>query len=76
MSGASRIIGVDLVSSRFELGTILSYSTKCFKLWDNHKLCDLIFVIFMFSAKKFGVNEFVNPKDHDKPVQQVSSTKY
>ncbi|KAK2390532.1 alcohol dehydrogenase [Trifolium repens] len=41
MSGASRIIGIDLVSSRFEL------------------------------AKKFGVNEFVNPKDHDKPVQQV-----
>ncbi|KAL6271254.1 hypothetical protein ACE6H2_028165 [Prunus campanulata] len=22
-------------------------------------------------AKKFGVNEFVNPKDHDKPVQEV-----
>ncbi|WJX73117.1 alcohol dehydrogenase [Trifolium repens] len=42
ISGASRIIGVDLVSSRFEL------------------------------AKKFGVIEFVNPKDHDKPVQQVS----
>ncbi|KAI9097983.1 hypothetical protein K1719_025754 [Acacia pycnantha] len=41
VSGASRIIGVDLVSSRFEL------------------------------AKKFGVNEFVNPKDHDKPVQEV-----
>ncbi|KAK2456211.1 alcohol dehydrogenase [Trifolium repens] len=41
ISGALRIIGVDLVSSRFEI------------------------------AKKFGVNEFVNPKDHDKPVQQV-----
>uniref|UniRef100_A0A0R0GCH2 Alcohol dehydrogenase-like C-terminal domain-containing protein n=1 Tax=Glycine max TaxID=3847 RepID=A0A0R0GCH2_SOYBN len=41
VSGASRIIGVDLVSARFE------------------------------EAKKFGVNEFVNPKDHDKPVQQV-----
>ncbi|XP_034831436.1 alcohol dehydrogenase class-3 [Maniola hyperantus] len=22
-------------------------------------------------ARKFGVNEFVNPKDHDKPIQQV-----
>lgn len=22
-------------------------------------------------AKKFGVNEFVNPKDHEKPIQQV-----
>ena len=24
-----------------------------------------------FSAKKFGATEFVNPKDHDKPVQSV-----
>jgi len=23
------------------------------------------------SAKKFGVTEFVNPKDHDRPVQEV-----
>lgn len=41
VSGASRIIGVDLVSSRFE------------------------------PAKKFGVTEFVNPKDHNRPVQEV-----
>ncbi|KAH8515734.1 hypothetical protein H0E87_004250 [Populus deltoides] len=41
LSGASRIIGVDLNPSRFN------------------------------EAKKFGVTEFVNPKDHDKPVQQV-----
>ncbi len=41
LSGASRIIGVDLVPSRFE------------------------------QAKKFGVTDFVNPKDHNKPVQQV-----
>ncbi|KAK9944091.1 hypothetical protein M0R45_009675 [Rubus argutus] len=41
VSGAARIIGVDLNSNRFE------------------------------EAKKFGVNEFVNPKDHNKPVQQV-----
>ncbi|KAI4365448.1 hypothetical protein MLD38_021432 [Melastoma candidum] len=41
LSWASRIIGVDLNSSRFE------------------------------DAKKFGVNEFVNPKDHNKPVQEV-----
>ena len=25
----------------------------------------------MFAAKNFGVTEFVNPKDHDKPIQQV-----
>ncbi|KAL9356369.1 hypothetical protein Peur_049622 [Populus x canadensis] len=41
ISGASRIIGVDLNSNRFE------------------------------QAKKFGVTEFVNPKDHDKPVHEV-----
>lgn len=32
--------------------------------------------MFIFvAAKKFGVTEFVNPKDHDKPVQEVGSTK-
>ncbi|CAI8598449.1 unnamed protein product [Vicia faba] len=41
ISGASRIIGIDLFPNRFEL------------------------------AKKFGVTDFINPKDHDKPVQQV-----
>lgn len=24
-----------------------------------------------FAAKNFGVTEFVNPKDHEKPIQQV-----
>ncbi|KAK1587052.1 hypothetical protein Q3G72_009083 [Acer saccharum] len=41
ISGASRIIGVDLNPKRFD------------------------------EAKKFGVTEFVNPKDYDKPVQEV-----
>ncbi|KAK6938318.1 Alcohol dehydrogenase, N-terminal [Dillenia turbinata] len=41
IAGASRIIGVDLINSRFE------------------------------EAKKFGVTEFVNPKEHNKPVQEV-----
>ncbi|CAA7059580.1 unnamed protein product [Microthlaspi erraticum] len=41
ISGAGRIIGVDLNLKRFE------------------------------EAKKFGVTEFVNPREHDKPVQQV-----
>ncbi|KAF9678990.1 hypothetical protein SADUNF_Sadunf07G0093600 [Salix dunnii] len=41
IAGASRIIGVDLNSNRFE------------------------------EAKKFGVTEFVNPKDYNKPVQEV-----
>ena len=43
----------------------------------NFKLsfCPLIDVNFdyllLLAAKKFGVNEFVNPKDHNKPVQEV-----
>ncbi|EOY16606.1 Alcohol dehydrogenase 1 isoform 3 [Theobroma cacao] len=41
IAGASRIIGVDINSNRFE------------------------------GAKKFGVTEFVNPKDYKKPVQEV-----
>ncbi|XXG60790.1 hypothetical protein AAC387_Pa04g2616 [Persea americana] len=41
ISGASRIIGIDLKPNRFE------------------------------EAKKFGITEFINPKDHDKPVQEV-----
>ncbi|XWS23609.1 hypothetical protein CRYUN_Cryun28dG0029500 [Craigia yunnanensis] len=41
IAGASRIIGVDINSNRFE------------------------------EAKKFGVTEFVNPKDYKKPVQEV-----
>lgn len=41
VSGASRIIGVDLNPNKFE------------------------------QAKNFGVTEFVNPKDHKKPVQEV-----
>ncbi|WOG91363.1 hypothetical protein DCAR_0310612 [Daucus carota subsp. sativus] len=41
IAGASRIIGVDLNSNRFEY------------------------------SKNFGVTEFVNPKDHKKPVQEV-----
>lgn len=28
-------------------------------------------LICLLAAKKFGVTEFVNPREHDKPVQQV-----
>ncbi|KAJ0052751.1 hypothetical protein Pint_01596 [Pistacia integerrima] len=41
IAGASRIIGVDRSSKRFE------------------------------EAKKFGVNEFLNLKEHDRPIQEV-----
>jgi Zn-dependent alcohol dehydrogenase len=81
ISGASRIIGVDLVSSRFELGTMLSYSINFLKIEVNINSMIIILLmqflnIFLLAAKKFGVNEFVNPKDHDKPVQQVCSSTF
>jgi hypothetical protein len=34
--------------------------------------CFLTFICVFSTAKKFGVTEFVNPKDHNKPVQEVS----
>ncbi|GAU27547.1 hypothetical protein TSUD_29800 [Trifolium subterraneum] len=40
-AGASRIIGIDIDSNKFE------------------------------RAKNFGVTEFINPKEHEKPIQQV-----
>jgi alcohol dehydrogenase/alcohol dehydrogenase class-P len=39
-------------------------------LGDNN--CFLMFICVFSTAKKFGVTEFVNPKDHNKPVQEVS----
>ncbi|XP_050878691.1 alcohol dehydrogenase 1 isoform X1 [Lathyrus oleraceus] len=76
ISGASRIIGVDLVSSRFELGTTLLTSLKSLMIRININSMNVLLltaipILFMLAAKKFGVNEFVNPKEHDKPVQQV-----
>jgi len=45
IAGASRIIGIDLNSDRFE------------------------------KAKLFGVTEFINPLDHEKPIQEVIAEK-
>lgn len=33
----------------------------------------LLFVLVNRTANRFGVTEFVNPKDHEKPVQEVRS---
>ncbi|KAF8388308.1 hypothetical protein HHK36_026974 [Tetracentron sinense] len=49
-AGASRIIGIDIDSKKFERGTSLTLP---------------------YSPKNFGVSEFVNPKDHERPIQQV-----
>jgi len=45
IAGASRIIGIDLISDRFE------------------------------KAKLFGVTEFINPLDYEKPIQEVIADK-
>jgi len=45
IAGASRIIGIDLISDRFE------------------------------KAKLFGVTEFINPLDYEKPIQEVIAEK-
>ncbi|KAI7730177.1 hypothetical protein M8C21_001465 [Ambrosia artemisiifolia] len=57
-AGASRIIGIDIDDRKFERGM--------------HHLClKCILYQLRIAAKDFGVTEFVNPKDHDKPIQQV-----
>lgn len=58
-AGASRIIGVDVNPEKFKIGIQKSYSK------DND------FNFFVISAEKFGFNEFVNPKDYKKPIQDV-----
>ena len=48
--------------------------SKCVSLrspcTSNGIICDLESTVF-FSAKKFGATECVNPKDYEKPIQQV-----
>lgn len=29
------------------------------------------YYVIVIAAQKFGVTEFVNPKEHDKPIQQI-----
>ena len=37
-----------------------------------HKLSHhLIHIFNCYAAKNFGVTEFINPKEHEKPIQQV-----
>ena len=35
------------------------------------KSCLWIRKILIFTAKQFGATDFVNPKEHDRPIQQV-----
>lgn len=38
---------------------------------NGYSVTDGISNLILLAAKKFGVNEFVNPKEHNKPVQEV-----
>ncbi|PRD19509.1 UNVERIFIED_CONTAM: Alcohol dehydrogenase class-3 [Trichonephila clavipes] len=61
--GASRIIGVDTNPEKFELGTlVINVNSFYINLFDffPHNL-----------ARKFGCTEFINPIDHQKPIQEV-----
>ncbi|KAL6178333.1 hypothetical protein ACLB2K_049851 [Fragaria x ananassa] len=57
LRGASAIIGVDTNPEKGEKGSVSSYF--------------LFFICLEFSAKAFGITEFINPNDSKEPVQQV-----
>ncbi|THG02410.1 hypothetical protein TEA_001235 [Camellia sinensis var. sinensis] len=97
VSGASRIIGVDLNSNRYEqVFVLLRHFLLAFIICPSRlHLCSIEFFKSLHQyarvsgasriigvdlnsnryeqAKKFGVTEFVNPKDYNKPVQEVIS---
>lgn len=62
-AGASRIIGVDINPDKFEFGKHVLLAG----FHPNHLFLPLLINI----AKKFGVTEFVNPKDHQQSIQTV-----
>ena len=66
-AGASRIIGVDINPDKFEIGKWKqTYLFDVYQVLTNHTIQNLC-----FAAKQFGATECVNPKDYDKPIQQV-----
>lgn len=77
ISGASRIIGVDVIPSKFEQGISTHNFSEIMSIWTENvwTVLDVTSMGFIcaFPAKKFGCTDFVNPKDYDKPVQEVLS---
>lgn len=57
---------MDLV---FYNNTFSYWSSQCLKI--EQILINLSYDLLFLSAKEFGCTEFVNPKDHNKPIQQV-----
>jgi S-(hydroxymethyl)glutathione dehydrogenase / alcohol dehydrogenase len=65
---ASRIIGVDINPSKFALGMCrVSQRTRRVSLirWSLGCCCRRL------PALELGATECINPKDHEKPIQQV-----
>lgn len=58
--GAKRIIAIDINPDKKAIGR---RSMLC--------LNDMFFFSFSKKACSFGATEFVNPKDYDRPIQQV-----
>ncbi|KAF5955127.1 hypothetical protein HYC85_007983 [Camellia sinensis] len=73
IAGASRIIGIDLNANRFDQGEFINLIYK----FPSSQACFYLLIVddgsnfFASTAKKFGCTEFVNPKDHNKPIQEV-----
>jgi len=58
--GAKRIIAVDINPNKWPLGEV-----PCHLISHSHQY---------LVAQQFGATEFFNPKDHDRPSQQVSAS--
>lgn len=57
-----------------------SFSLSILNLWECYRgdystksllRSYLFLLLFCLAAKNFGITEFINPKDHEKPIQQV-----
>ncbi|WOL20690.1 hypothetical protein Cni_G29495 [Canna indica] len=76
-AGTSRIIGVDIDSKKYDIVKSPWQGIYSFMIKVNVWIQFLSIHFIQFSAstcrisKNFGFTEFVNPKDHDKPIQQV-----
>lgn len=60
-AGAARIIGVDINPAKAEAGMTLPY--KMVQIHPNKFVLSL--------GKIFGITEYVNPKDHEEPIEKV-----
>ena len=62
-AGAKRIIAVDINPDKWPVG---NKSERVFVIY-----LFIYLFIYLLIAQSFGATEFLNPKDHDKPTQQV-----